>query len=205
MTDEITAEPTVAKSDIPKRDQVKELIIKGGYTRDKIAKELNMSTASVSSQFTYLRWMGNFITFDDEKILSMVTEAEYNEWVAAKAAKAGTKKSAVASTKTPAEQYKALAKTIGVEKKQLTVWEAKLITINKDLAAMPEDSELLEMQAEASAMVVLLSIKVKRNERKLAAMPEPEEAPIDEDALPADDGADAVDVTDEPVNDDDII
>ena len=190
MTEEVTVAETKVQ-ELSKQEQVKNLIMKGGYTRETIAKELGMSVASVSSQFTYLRWRGNFIIFDDAKVLSLVTEEEFNAWKAAKDAKAGTKKTAAASTKTPAEQYKALAKQIGTEKKQLEAWKAKLTTIEKDLAAMPNDVELLEMQAEAGAMIVLLGIKVNRNERKLATMPEPEEAPVDdENPLPEDDGTD---------------
>ena len=200
MTEDITTKA----ADVPKRDQVKLLIAKGGYTRDTIAKELGMSVASVSSQFTYLRWMGNFIIFDDDKHLSLVDEATYNAWVAEKAAKAGTKKTSASATKTPAEQYKTLAKTIGVEKKQQEAWKAKLAKIEKDQEDMPEDDELIEMGLEAGAMVTLLGIKVARNEKKLAAMPEPEEEPIDEDALPEDDGADVIE-EEVTSTDDDII
>jgi len=202
----MTETTATVKNDVPKRDQVKALIEKGGYTREMIANELGMSVASVSSQFTYLRWMGNFIIFDDDKKLSMATEGEFNAWTAAKAAKAGTKKTAAASAKTPAEQYKALAKQIGTEKKQLDTWKAKLAVIEKDVAAMPEDAELHEMHAEATAMAVLLNIKVSRNEKKLAAMPEPEEAPVDDTPLPEDDGADVVEEDAvEATADDDII
>lgn len=171
---------------LPKREQVKALL-NGTMTREEIATQLGMSTASVSSQLTYLRWMGNFVIYDDDKKLSLATESEYNDWTAAKAAKAGTKKASAGSTKTPAEQYAALTKQIGTEKKQITTWEAKQAQLIKDLANDPNDAEFIEMKAEADAMLVLLNIKLNRNERKLAAMPEPEEDVTDEG-----DGADEI-------------
>ena len=175
---------------VPKREQVKALL-DGTKTREEIAAQLGMSTASVSSQLTYLRWMGNFVIYDEDKKLSLVTEAEYNDWTAAKAAKAGTKKASTGTTKTPAEQYAALTKQIGNEKKQLASWEAKQAQLVKDLINDPSDEEFVEMKVEADAMVALLGVKLARANRKLATLPEPEEEVSEDDG--ADDVADESD------------
>ena len=49
----------------PKREQVKDMIAEGTHTKAQIAETLGMSAASVSTQMTYLRWMGNNIIYDD--------------------------------------------------------------------------------------------------------------------------------------------
>jgi len=155
----------MSNKDIPKRDQVLELLKEGGYTREEIAQKLDMTTASVSSQFTYLRWMGNYIIYDENKVLSLVDQDEYKAWQAAREANKKVKTSG--SSKSPEEQAEALDKTIKNQEKQLTGWREKLVKIDRDLEDDSGNEELLELKAEAQANIVLLEIKIKRNKGRL--------------------------------------
>jgi len=153
--------------EMSKRDQVLEMLKEGGHTRDEIAQKLEMSTASVSSQFTYLRWMGYYIIYDENKILSLVDQDEYEKW---QAEKERNKKTKAVSTRTPEEQAEALEKTLGNQTKQLDNWREKLVKIDADMEKMPNDEELQDMQAEAQANITLLEIKMKRNKAKLESL-----------------------------------
>lgn len=141
-------------ADKPKREQVKDLIAEGVHTKAQIADNLSMSAASVSSQMTYLRWMGNNIIYSAEKILSFVTADEFTEW---KDAQAATKKVKKVSTKAPADQLKAAEKSLKGAITALNNWE---IRVEKTTAEDIEDFE--EFTAESSANIVLLGIKIKR-------------------------------------------
>lgn len=163
---------------VPKRDQVLELLKEGGYTREEMATKLNMSVASVNSQFTYLRWMKNFIKYDENKKLSLCTEEEYNEWEASKKA---TAKKSTAKVKTPAEAYVAMKKVLDTDTKNRDAWITKFEAAKAAVAADPNNEDLVDANAEASAMVILLSLKVKRAQAKFDATPVPEpEAPVEE-------------------------
>lgn len=153
--------------EMSKRDQVLEMLKEGGYTRDEIAQKLDMTTASVSSQFTYLRWMGHFIIYDENRILSLVDQDEYEKWQAEKEKNRKTKS---VSTRTPEEQAEALEKTLENQTKQLDNWREKLVKIDADMEKMPNDEELQDMQAEAQANITLLEIKMKRNKAKLESL-----------------------------------
>lgn len=152
-----------------RREQVRELIEQGVYTKAQIAEMIGVSSASVSSQMTYLRWMGNHIRYDKEKILSFCTEEEYNNWQAELEA---NRKSKSTAARTPEEQAKAVAKAIERQTKQLATWNKKLEQITADLQAEPDDEELLEYEAEANANITLLEIKIKRNNAKAADLPD---------------------------------
>lgn len=166
-----------------RREQVKEMIKRGNMTKAAIAEEIGVSAASVSSQMTYLRWMGKFIKYDENKILTFCTEEEYNAWQEELAA---NRKSKAASTRTPEEQAEATHKAIKRQETQLANWRKKMEAITKDLQADPEDDELLELEEEAEANITLLKIKIKRNEAKAEELPDyVEEA--EEDADDADD------------------
>ncbi len=156
---------------VTKRDQVKEAIITGEFTKAQIAENLEMSLGSVSSQMTYLRWMGMFIKWDENKVLSMCTSDEFDAWEAENKA---NRKSPAASKLTPEEQSVRTAKTLGNQAKSLVTWEKKLegaIEINDD-DATEENQDYVD---ECEANIVLLKIKIKRNEAKAADLPEPVE------------------------------
>ena len=161
---------------VNRREQVSALITAGIHTKAEISEKIGVSAASVSSQMTYLRWMKNFIKYDENKILSFCTEEEYNDWQAAMEANRKTKSTAA---RTPVEQAAAVAQAIERQEKQLENWGKKLEQIVAALVAEPEDAELQELELEANANIVLLKIKIKRNQVKaleLPAVPD-EEAP----------------------------
>jgi hypothetical protein len=161
-----------------RREQVSDLITAGVHTKAEISEIIGVSSASVSSQMTYLRWMKNFIMYDENKILSFCTEEEYNKWQASLEANRKTKSTAA---RTPEEQAKATAQAIERQEKQLENWDKKLVQITSDLQGEPNDEELLELEAEANANIVLLKIKIKRNAVKAAELPDvPEEAPVEQ-------------------------
>lgn len=153
-----------------KRDQVLEMLNEGTFTREQIAEKLGMPVASVSSQFTYLRWMGNYIIYDDNKVVKTATKEEYDTWVAERAA---NKKTGKASTRDPQDQANALAKSLGNWKKSLASWVSKNAKISHDLGDMPDDVELQELKDEAEANITLLTIKIRRGEKKALTLPEP--------------------------------
>ncbi len=158
---------------VTKRELVKAEIEAGGKTKIEIAEALEMSVASVSSQMTYLRWMGLFIKYDEEKVLSFVTEEEFDAWQAE--LKANRKTTSV-SNKTPEEQASAVAKTLKNQNAALARWDKKLDDANLMLDEDEDDEEAIEFKAESEANIVLLKIKIRRNETKAADLPDvPEE------------------------------
>ena len=164
----------MADAKLNRRDQIKELIQTGDYTKKEIAEELGIKESGVSSQLTYLRWMGFFITFDDDKKLNFVTEEEYAAWEAEKKANRKTKVSV--SKKTPLEQYNGLAKTISSQEKSLATWEDKLSLLEA------EDQTDDTLIPEASANITLLGIKIQRNQAKLDALDVSEDVSEDDTA-----------------------
>ena len=143
----------------PRREQIKEMIDTGNFTKKEIATEIGIKDSGVSSQLTYLRWMGNFIIWDKDKKLSFTDEEGFLAWQDAN--KAGRKTKSV-SRRTPQEAYEATMKTISSQNKQLTKFENKV----ELLKAEPSDDDTLLPEAEAQ--IVLLNIKLQRNEAKLA-------------------------------------
>ena len=199
----------MAEEKVSKREQVRLAIEEGKYTKKEIATNLEMSTGSVSSQMTYLRWMGNFIKWDDDKILSFCTEEEFNAWKAEQSKGSGTKASAKL---TPDEQAVKLAKTIATQGKSLTAWEKKLEGADEVLA----DSDTEENQDyvdECKANITLIKIKLKRNVVKSDDLPDADEAATriaeaaEETAGEAavDEAADAVDEDADAVDEDDLL
>ena len=162
----------MAETKISRRDQIKELIETGDFTKKEIAAKIGIKDSGVSSQLTYLRWMGFFITFNEDKKLNFTTEEGYAEWEATK--KAGRKTKVSVSKKTPQEQYVALEKTIKSQTKSLAVWADKAGL----LAA--EDQEDETLLPEANANITLLGIKLGGNQVKFDALEVPEEDEVDE-------------------------
>jgi len=165
-----------------KREQVKDLIAEGGHTKADIAEALEMSVSSVSSQMTYLRWMGNNIVYNEDKVLSLVTVEEFEAWQATRAARTTEGRAKKASTKSPEEQMAAVTRTLKGAMTALNNWEARIVKTTEDNI---EDFE--EFTAESSANVVLLEIKIKRAEAKieeLKAMFNPaKDEDVDEDDI----------------------
>jgi len=159
-------------AEVNRREQVKELIASGTYTKAEIAEKLSVNASSVSSQMTYLRWMGNFILADADKKLRFCTEDEWN--AAQEVVIANRKAKSNTASKTPQEQANALAKTLVGQKKMYEKAVAKCTQIDADLALEPSDIELQELKAEADANATLLRIKIARNEKRATELPAPE-------------------------------
>jgi len=167
------AEETKTKN---RREQVAELIEEGAHTKAEIAEALDISPASVSSQMTYLRWMGHFIKYDDNKVLSFCSEDEHAAWQAELAANRKGKTSA----RTPEEQAEATYNTIQRQETQLSNWQKKLAQIEADIQDDPEDEQLDEFKREAEANITLLEIKLSRNRAKQEDLPDYEPPAEDE-------------------------
>jgi biotin operon repressor len=165
------------KKKMNRREEVAELIKEGTHTKAEIAEKLEVSPASVSSQMTYLRWMGNFITYDENKVLSFCDEETHIAWKADLEANRKTK----ASARTPEEQAEATYNAIAKQTTQLANWRKKLDQIEKDLVEEPEDAQLDEFKREAEANITLLEIKISRNEVKAIDLPD-YTPPVEEDA-----------------------
>jgi len=147
---------------INRRDQIIELIETGAMTKAEIAEKIGIKVTGVSSQLTYLRWMGKFIIFDAEtKILSFTDEDGYAEWEAEKKSNRKTKST---TTRTPQEQFDAVTKTIASQIKLKTKWESKLDLMQAEDYVVEDDTLI----PEAEANITLLGIKLIRNEEKLA-------------------------------------
>jgi len=165
----------MAEAKLNRREEIKKLISTGEFTKKEIAAEIGIKETGVSSQLTYLRWMGNFIIWDEDKNLQFTDEDGYNTWEAAKKA---DRKTVSVSKKTPKEQFVALSKTVVTQEKGLGKWIDKVNLLEAEPA---EDDTLLP---EAKAQVVLLEIKIERNQDKLAVLDFDEDAEIDESADP---------------------
>jgi predicted ArsR family transcriptional regulator len=178
MTEPVSEPTSVAavtdEKALPKRDQVLELLKEGTYTREEMATKLGMSVASVNSQFTYLRWMGKFIKYDEAKKLSLCTEAEFEAWEATK--KSATKAS-TAKPKTPTEAYAAMKKALEADTKNRDAWVTKFGAAKTAFDANSTSEDARDTMDEAAAMVTLLSLKVKRGQIKFNATPVPAPEP----------------------------
>ncbi len=182
---------------VNRREQVKELIEAGQWTKAGIAEQLGVKTSSVSSQMTYLRWMGFFIIADEEKVLHFCTEVEAAAHQEKLSAKRKTKST---TTRTPLEQAEAIAKTIKSQKAALKKWTEKVTLIKADLDSAPDDDDLTDLRDEAEANITLLGIKLKRNTQKALDLPTPEEksSTTPEDGSDGSDGSDRMNSEDGP-------
>ena len=141
------------------RIKVQELIETGKFTKIELAEELGTKVASISSNMTYLRWGGNFIIWDADKKLSFTDEEGYDAWETDR--KANSKSKASESKLSPQELHDKLTKTIATQNKALNRWDKKV-------DAGPQDDDTILREAEAN--VVLLVIKIARNQAKLDAI-----------------------------------
>jgi ADP-dependent phosphofructokinase/glucokinase len=130
---------------------------------------------------TYLRWFGNYIKTDADKVLTFVSEEEFNAWQ--EEVKANRKTRSV-STKTPEEQATTLAKTIKSQTKTLAAWDKKLENTELALEDEPDDADLNEYLDECGANITLLKIKLRRNKAKADTLPEATE--VDEPEVDVD-------------------
>jgi len=169
------------------RELVKELIETGEYTKAAIAEKLGMSAGSVSTQMTYLRWMGLFIATNPEtKVLSFCSQEEFEAAEAEKKAKAKTKST---STKAPQERYDAVTKTVANQEKTLERWQTKVSDAQAILEERPDDEDVLLALKEAEAMVIVTEVKLARNNKladDLAQLEEVNTNPVENEVEPED-------------------
>jgi hypothetical protein len=170
---------------VTKKDQVFEMLQAGTFTKQQMADALDCKVGSISSNFTYLRWAGNFIKTDADGVCSLITEEEYEALEAEKAA--NRKEKTPATTKTPKEQAEAAEKSIKRMSTTLENWEQKqdaFLVEFEDKELNIDDQDKLD---EAAANITLLKIKIKRANARLAALAD---QLSDEDETEAEDEAD---------------
>jgi len=168
-----------------RRDQVKGFIATGNYTKQEIADELSVNVHTVSSQLTYLSWMGFFVLADEDKKLRFVSKEEKE--AAQAAAMVNRKAKTSASKRTPQEQANALAKTIKAQEKAQAKWMAKSAQVAAELLESPDDEELQDIADEINANLTITIIKLKRNVKLAADLPAAEEVTETPDASGNDD------------------
>jgi hypothetical protein len=167
---------------VSKRDQVLAFLTLGTHTRIQMAEALDCKVASISSNFTYLRWMGNFITANEDGTMRLCTEEES---VALEEAKVANRKAkSTAEPKTPEEQAAAANKALARAEKTLETWEQRQDAILVELEGDDEvTEELTDRRDEAAANITLLKIKIKRTKARLIDLPEADEpADIEDEA-----------------------
>jgi len=179
-----------------RRDQVVELIKLGAFTKQEIADKIGVKNSSVSSQMTYLRWMGNFIVWDEAKRLRFTDEDGFKNWSAEKDL---TKKTKTTAKRDPAVSAKTLTKTINKQTTDLSVWRDKLELLNAE--ATP-DAELV---AEAEANITLFTLKIKRNTAKLAELPPPKDVDIEDEDIADEDVVDDEELEEVEGEDDELV
>ena len=94
----------------PKRLAIKRMIEDGECTKDILKKELNISAASLATNFTYLRLMGHYPITNDDGFLDFTDAEGWEVLQEEKAERAATRKTV--SKKTPQEQYDAIVKRV---------------------------------------------------------------------------------------------
>lgn len=130
----------------PNRLIIKEMIEAGGATKESIATELEITKASLATNFTYLRLMGFYPIADEDGVLSFTDENGWKELQDQKAAKAGSKST---SKKSPAEQYAAVNKKL--ERLQKAA-DSAIERHSKD-----EDSEVLTLKKQKAEIELRLA------------------------------------------------
>lgn len=103
---EVTTVPSDATK-LPKRLVIKQMIEDGGCTKKSILEATGISSASLATNFTYLRLMGHYPLTDKDGVLSFTDADGWAEIQSEKALNAKSSKVSK-STKTPQTQYEQL-------------------------------------------------------------------------------------------------
>lgn len=174
---------------VTKKDQVFEMLQEGTYTKQQMADALDCKIGSISSNFTYLRWAGNFIKTDADGVCSLITEEEAEAIEAEKAA--NRKEKTPATTKTPKEQAEAAEKAVKRMSTTLENWEQKQDAFLIEFEDKEVDIDDQDKLDEAAANIVLLKIKIKRANARLAALADQLSDEDDADETESGDGIEA--------------
>lgn len=92
----------------PKRDEIAALIEEGGATKESLMEAVAVSSAGLSSQFTYLRLTGRYPIQGDDGIYKFISEEEWTF----KKNEAASRKINGESKKSPEERKEALEKRV---------------------------------------------------------------------------------------------
>jgi len=140
-----------------KREIIAEAIEAGGATKESLMELVDVNSAGLSSQFTYLRLTGRYPVKGDDGTYTFVSE---EEWEAMKMA-ALERRTTTAPKKTPEERMEALQKRL-----------AKLQAANEKAQERFEkdDSGLNDLKAQkASIEVAICNIEIATVEEELDA------------------------------------
>jgi len=139
VTEETVATATATATDekaLPKRLQIKQLIEAGGATKDTLKAACALSPASLATNFTYLRLMGFYPVTGENGVLSLTTEAGWNEIQAAKTP-------ASAKSRTPAKS--ALERFLAAK---LRVVRTTYLATNAEKRAAEDTSEIQALRTQ---------------------------------------------------------
>ena len=170
---------------LPKRLVILAAIEAGGATKESLMETADCSSASLATNFTYLRLMGKCPLKADDNTFSIISEEEWDAIQAERKAKAGTRKAT--TPKTPAELLAAAEKRMTRCAKALVSATTKAGQIDNEIT----DLRLTIATAENRLAEIAL-------EEAQINMPEVDESEVSEDLV---DG----DVFDEDLADDDLV
>lgn len=141
----------------------------GCYTKEEIAAALDIKPEAISSYMANLSMMGEWFIYDDEGHLKLCSAEEREAWEAEQ-----RKNRKSTSRRSPQEQANAVAATLERKEKQLEGQQQRVTDTVSRLQVDPEDEDLLDQQARAEAMVIVLTIDIKWLKQKMESLPEPE-------------------------------
>lgn len=176
----------VAVENKPKRLIILEAIQEGGATRESLMEAAKCSSASLGTNFTYLRLMGHYPVKNDDDTFSLATEEEWEAIKAERAAKAKTRKTAPA--KTPEEVLAMAERRIERCQKALDTAETKAEQFEDEVT----DLRLTVAQANMRLAEIALEAAFKEAQKSVPVAAET----YNEDGL---------DSSDEDVADDDLV
>lgn len=141
----------------PKRELIADLINAGGATKESLMEAVEVNSAGLSSQFTYLRLTGRFPVKGDDGTFSFVSEPEWNVMKTA----AATGRTSGGPKKSAAERLEAL------EKRQAKLQEAYVK--RQELGDKSPIGKLKMKKAEIEVDIVNFEIEAVKAEAVQAA------------------------------------
>ena len=167
-----------------KRDIILAEIEKGGATRESLMAAADVNDKGLSSQLTYLRWMGKCPMKQEDGTFKIVSA---EEWEAHKAA-SGT---GFGAAKTPAERLTAATKRVGRA-------SSALDNCKKRLDANPDD-KLNQLNFEKAKLELQISeILESRAQAEVDALPDEEPVASDDEATEGSDNEGQTEETGQP-------
>lgn len=178
----------------PNRLIIKEMIEAGGATKKGIQTELGITSASLATNFTYLRLMGHYPVADENGVLSFVDAVEWEKIQTDK--KANARKAT--TKKTPEERLVAAEKRVVRSTSQKEAAEKRLSAFEGE--ADSDEGKLLNLRSQRAdiesqiADIEFEGLKVEFSDEwealQNSVVEEEEEEEELEASDPADDGHD---------------